>query len=111
MNQHFSRPTAGHSEPEVLLSTSGDITRKHAVATHAYGLFTCVLTIYLTTFLIAGITLSNDKVICEYRGESHVADRGSRANLTSETALSGHLVSGPNFQTVISRITSIRDSY
>jgi hypothetical protein len=52
------------------------MARKHAVVIQADGLFTCVLTIYLTTFSITGITLSNDKPICEYRGGSHVADRG-----------------------------------
>jgi hypothetical protein len=33
-------------------------------------------TIYLTMFSIAAITLSIDKLICEYRGESHLAVRG-----------------------------------
>jgi hypothetical protein len=65
-----------HAEPEVLFPISGDKTRKHAVVTHAGGLFTCVIPIYLTSFSIAGIALSNDKLICEYRDESHVADRG-----------------------------------
>lgn len=35
MTQEFSYPTARQTEPEVLLPTSGDKTRRHAVVTHA----------------------------------------------------------------------------